>query len=236
MKRILIVDDEPALLTLLDYHLTKGGYQVDQATNGNQALELALTQEYDYILLDWMMPGMDGLEVIKHLRSEKIQTPIMMLTAKEEEIDKLISLELGADDYLTKPFSHREVLARLKAFFRRSDSNKIQSQVSLQQEGPAQLLTIGEISLDLTNYTVFVKGKSVEVTPKEFDLLSYLMQRPGRTLSRERLLNAVWDFEFASESRIVDVHIGHLREKIEEDTKNPRYIKTVRGFGYKFGD
>ncbi|SBO16189.1 response regulator transcription factor [Carnobacterium divergens] len=234
MKRVLIVDDEESILTLLAFNLEKAGYDVQTATDGLEGYELALKNKYAFIILDLMLPSMDGMEVCKKLRQEKIETPIMILTAKDDELEKIIGLELGADDYMTKPFSPREVLARMKAIMRRVDSKgKVEEEKENLKEELVEI-TIGEIKIFPELYEVIVREKPIEVTPKEFELLLYMMKRVNRILSREQLLDAIWNFDYAGETRIVDVHISHLREKIELDTKNPAYIRTVRGFGYKF--
>lgn len=234
MKRVLIVDDEESILTLLAFNLEKAGYDVQTATDGLEGYELALKNKYAFIILDLMLPSMDGMEVCKKLRQEKIETPIMILTAKDDELEKIIGLELGADDYMTKPFSPREVLARMKAIMRRVNSRgKAEDEKENSKEELVEV-TIGEIKIFPELYEVIVRDNLIEVTPKEFELLLYMMKRVNRILSREQLLDAIWNFDYAGETRIVDVHISHLREKIELDTKNPAYIRTVRGFGYKF--
>lgn len=174
---------------------------------------------------------MDGLEITKALRREKIDTPILILTAKDEQVDKIIGLEIGADDYLTKPFSPREVLARMKAIFRRLKPTTTET---LQEDTPKAPLVIGEIRVDEQNYEVFVRNQPIELTPKEFELLVYFMKRKDRVINRETLLERIWQYDFAGQSRIVDVHISHLRDKIEPDPKRPVYLVTVRGFGYRF--
>lgn len=247
MKKVLIVDDEQSIRTLLKFNLEKDGYEVAAAVDGLEGLAKASTNEFDFIILDLMLPKMDGMEVCKRLRQEKIETPILMLTAKDDELEKIIGLELGADDYMTKPFSPREVLARMKAIFRRFEANNHRSvnqsegnspdKSNLSNNGEGDLnevIRVGEIEIHLDDYRVIVRDQQVEMTPKEFELLTYMANRINRTLSREQLLQRIWNFDYTGETRIVDVHISHLREKIEEDTKNPVYIKTVRGFGYKF--
>ncbi|ANK59989.1 response regulator transcription factor [Loigolactobacillus backii] len=223
MQRVLVVDDEPAIVTLLAYNLKKADYAVTTATDGVTALKLASEQQYDFILLDLMLPELDGMEVTKRLRQEKIQTPIIILTAKDDELDKIIGLELGADDYLTKPFSPREVLARMKAINRRLN----------QQAEAQQVIKIGELVIDPDNYTVSRGGVSLNLTPREYQLLIYFAKRQHRVLSREHLLNGVWGYDYAGQTRMVDIQISHLRDKIEIDPKTPKYLVTVRGFGYK---
>jgi two-component system alkaline phosphatase synthesis response regulator PhoP len=230
MKKILVVDDEPSIVTLLTFNLEKEGYQVVSAVDGKMGFDLALSEDFDFIILDVMLPQMDGIEITKKLRQEKVETPILVLTAKDDPIDRILGLEIGADDYLTKPFSPREVLARMKAIFRRLEPRG-PSDLSDQ---PAEMLQIGDILADLTNYQVSVKGEKIFLTPKEFELLVYFMKRKGRVIDRDTLLNRIWNFDFDGQSRIVDVHISHLREKLERDPKHPEYLVTVRGFGYKF--
>lgn len=229
MKKILVVDDDQAILTLLEYNLNKEGFEVHTATDGQEALTTALAAKFDFILLDIMLPKLDGIEVTKKLRQEKVSTPIIMLTARDEETDKIIGLELGADDYITKPFSPREVIARIKAISRRVGPPEGQ-----KDEEPSQLYRFQDFSIDLSNYTVSVGGEQISLTPKEFELLAYFVKRPDRVLSREKLLNGVWGYDYVGQTRMVDMHVSHLREKIEHDPSHPVNIQTVRGFGYKF--
>ncbi|GAX00932.1 response regulator transcription factor [Secundilactobacillus silagei] len=230
MQRVLVVDDEPAIVTLLTYNLEKANFEVDSAVNGPDAASLAVKKHYDAILLDLMLPGMDGVEVTKKLRQEKIDTPILMITAKTDEFDKVFGLELGADDYITKPFSPREVLARLKAVLRRTQSNA-GGENGFDEN---QQLHIGNILIDQSTVSVTVDGRKVKLTPKEFELLVYLVKRPNQVLKRDQMLEGVWGFDYAGQTRMVDIHISHLRDKIEVDPKHPVYLKTVRGFGYRF--
>jgi two-component system alkaline phosphatase synthesis response regulator PhoP len=238
MKKVLLVDDEPSIVTLLAFNLEKDGYEVTTATDGAEGYRLAISNPYDFIILDLMLPSMDGMDICKRLRQEKFETPIMILTAKDDELEKIIGLELGADDYMTKPFSPREVLARMKAILRRTNKAVPAEPIATAQpetvEDETEKIEVGEITIFPQLYEVHVNGALIEVTPKEFELLLYMAKRANRILSREQLLNAIWNFDYAGETRIVDVHISHLREKIEKDTKNPQYIRTVRGFGYKF--
>lgn len=235
MKKVLIVDDEPSIVTLLTFNLEKEGYHVTSANDGLVGYELALNESFDFLILDIMLPRLDGMEITKRLRQEKVQTPILLLTAKDDTIDRILGLEIGADDYLTKPFSPREVLARMKAIFRRMEPRQGAEAVTEApiEEAPA-LLQIGDIIADLTNFQVTVKGTPIFLTPKEFELLVYFMKRKDRVIDRDTLLDRIWNYDFAGQSRIVDVHVSHLREKIEADPKNPQYLVTVRGFGYKF--
>ncbi|WP_311407938.1 response regulator transcription factor [Liquorilactobacillus uvarum] len=234
MKKVLVVDDEAAIVTLLKYNLEKAGYQVETAMDGAVALKKGVTGTFDFILLDLMLPQMDGLEVTRRLRQEKIKTPIMILTAKGEEYDKVIGLELGADDYLTKPFSPREVLARIKAIGRRTDEANHGREKNAQSDDEDERFNFDDIAVDLTNYMVEKNEKKIKLTPKEFELLAYFIKRQHRVLSREKLLNGVWGYDYVGQTRMVDMHVSHLREKIEKDPKNPKYIETVRGFGYRF--
>lgn len=224
-KKILVVDDEPSIVTLLKFNLEQAGFEVLTASDGNEGYDTARREKLDVIILDLMLPGMDGMDVCKQLRLGKINTPILMLTAKSDELDKILGLELGADDYITKPFSPREVVARVKAILRRAET-KI-------EEETADAIKVGDLRILPEQFEAYFKEKKLELTPKEFELLLYLANHAGKVLSRGQLLDAVWNFDFAGDTRIVDVHISHLREKMEEDTKQPQYIKTVRGFGYK---
>ncbi|MEE8670346.1 MAG: response regulator transcription factor [Heyndrickxia coagulans] len=224
-KKILVVDDEPSIVTLLKFNLEQAGFEVLTASDGNEGYDTARREKLDVIILDLMLPGMDGMDVCKQLRLGKINTPILMLTAKSDELDKILGLELGADDYITKPFSPREVVARVKAILRRAETKT--------EEETADAIKVGDLRILPEQFEAYFKEKKLELTPKEFELLLYLANHAGKVLSRDQLLDAVWNFEFAGDTRIVDVHISHLREKMEEDTKQPQYIKTVRGFGYK---
>ncbi|KRM75421.1 response regulator transcription factor [Secundilactobacillus collinoides] len=229
MQKILVVDDEPAIVTLLSYNLTQANYDVESATNGNDALALATSQSFDAILLDLMLPGMDGVEVTRKLRQERIATPIIMITAKTDEFDKVFGLEIGADDYITKPFSPREVVARLKAVLRRYQNVPDDQAANLSSE----MIKIGDIVIDQSKVTVRRRGERIQLTPKEYELLLYLAKRPHQVLKRDQLLEGVWGFDYAGQTRMVDVHMSHLRDKLEPDPKNPIYIQTVRGFGYR---
>ncbi|MGG1677667.1 winged helix-turn-helix domain-containing protein [Neobacillus sp. NRS-1170] len=229
-NKILVVDDEQSIVTLLQYNLEQAGFEVVTAMDGEEGKRLAEIESPDIIVLDLMLPKLDGMEVCKQLRQEKIMTPILMLTAKDDELDKILGLELGADDYMVKPFSPREVLARVKAILRRTQVQQENSEESVQDE--SQIL-IGNLTIHPEKYEAYFKENLIELTLKEFELLLYLAQNKGRVLTRDQLLSAVWNYDFAGDTRIVDVHISHLREKIEEDTKKPAYIKTIRGLGYK---
>ncbi|EJF00160.1 response regulator transcription factor [Liquorilactobacillus mali] len=238
MKKILVVDDEMSIVTLLKYNLEQAGYEVDTALDGQTGFDKGRNFKFDFILLDLMLPRMDGLEITKRLRQEKVKTPIMILTAKGEEYDKVIGLELGADDYLTKPFSPREVIARIKAIARRTEEMPADSlsakDITENETETEEVYRFPDFSVDLVNYSVTKNGKKVKLTPKEFELLAYFIKRKHRVLSRDKLLNGVWGFDYVGQTRMVDMHVSHLREKIEQDPKNPSYIETVRGFGYRF--
>lgn len=230
-KKVLVVDDEESIVTLLEYNLSQAGYEVITAYDGATGLEKAKYENPDFIVLDLMLPKMDGMEVCKKLRNNQIHTPILMLTAKDDEIDKVLGLELGADDYMTKPFSPREVVARVKAILRRTQNFV---SVSAKEEEDFTKIQVGDLEILPEQYEVYLNGELLEFTPKEFELLVYLTQNKGRVLTRDQLLNAVWNYDFAGDTRIVDVHISHLRDKIETNSKKPQYIKTIRGLGYKF--
>lgn len=231
-RHILVVDDEESIVTLLQYNLEKNGYDVTAAMDGATAFKLASEQPFDLIILDLMIPEMDGLEVCKKLRQEQIFTPVLMLTAKDDEIDKVLGLELGADDYMTKPFSPREVVARVRAILRRVEQQALLSQQK-NSSGDSSVIKCGDLTIYPNKYEVQFKRVPIDLTPKEFELLHYLAKNKGRVLTRDQLLNAVWDYEFVGDTRIVDVHISHLREKIEPNSKKPIYIRTIRGLGYK---
>ncbi|MCI1856780.1 MAG: response regulator transcription factor [Sporolactobacillus sp.] len=223
-KKILVVDDEPSIVTLLSFNLKKAGYDVISAGKGTEVLPMVQQQHPDLVILDLMLPEMDGMDVCKKMRQEFIYIPIIMLTARDDELDKVLGLELGADDYITKPFSPREVVARVKAIFRRAE-------MGLKEEG--EVLAAGDLRVYPNKYEASFKGKEMLLTPKEFELLVYMMKHKGQVLTREQLLNAVWNYDFAGDTRIVDVHVSHLRDKIEDAARKPLYIKTVRGLGYK---
>jgi two-component system, OmpR family, alkaline phosphatase synthesis response regulator PhoP len=229
-NKVLVVDDEQSIVTLLQYNLEQAGFDVMTAFDGLAGKQLAETMAPDLIVLDLMLPQMDGVEVCKQLRQQKIMTPILMLTAKDDEFDKILGLELGADDYMIKPFSPREVVARVKAILRRI---QIQTTSNEVDKVDSSIIEIGNLQIFPEKYEAYFKGQQLELTLKEYELLHYLAQNKNRVLTRDQLLSSVWNYEFAGDTRIVDVHISHLREKIEEDTKKPIYIKTVRGLGYK---
>jgi len=223
-EKILIVDDEPAIVTLLTYNIEQAGYQTDTANDGLEAIKKAQTESYDMIILDLMLPKMDGLEVCKYLRRNDVDTPILMLTALDDEADKIKGLNLGADDYLTKPFSPKEVIARIQAILRR---------VHKYQKDEHKKITNGLLTVFPGQYKAMLDSQEIEFTRKEFELLVFLLKHKGDVLSRDLLLKKVWNYDFVGDTRIVDVHISRLREKIEKDSKHPTYIKTIRGLGYK---
>lgn len=229
-NKILVVDDEQSIVTLLQYNLEQAGYEVITAMDGEAGKHLAETQAPDIIVLDLMLPKLDGMEVCKQLRQKRIMTPILMLTAKDDELDKILGLELGADDYMVKPFSPREVIARVKAILRRT---QVQPEVIDANEKETGVLVVANLKIIPEKYEAYFNDQLLELTLKEFELLLYLAQNKGRVLTRDQLLSAVWNYDFAGDTRIVDVHISHLREKVEVDTKKPSYIKTMRGLGYK---
>ncbi|MBI2723872.1 MAG: response regulator transcription factor [Chloroflexi bacterium] len=223
---VLVVEDEPALASTLSYNLRKNGYQVIAAADGLAALEEARRSRPDAIVLDLMLPKIDGLEVCRRIRAGS-DVPILMLTARSEELDKVVGLELGADDYLTKPFGMRELMARLKALLRRSGRTS-----PFESEEPARI-TFGDIEVDPRGRTVTRAGAEAALKPREFDLLYFLAQHPGQVFTREQLLERVWGYEFFGGSRTVDVHVRWLREKLEASSARPRHLLTVRGIGYK---
>lgn len=228
-KHVLLVDDEEHILRLLDYHLAKEGYQTELVGDGRSALKLAETEHFDFILLDIMLPQLDGIEVCKRIRAKGITTPIMMVSAKGDEFDKVLALELGADDYLTKPFSPRELIARVKAILRRTDKDQTDDNDLSDEQW-----VVNGLRVFPDRHEVYKDNDMLNLTPKEYELLLYLIKHPNMTLTRERLLERIWGYDFGQETRLVDVHIGKLREKVEDDPKNPKFIKTIRGYGYKF--
>lgn len=228
MKRnVLIVEDEQSIATLIKYNIEQAGYDTDLANDGKHALQLINERQYDFIVLDLMLPEISGLEVCETIRNQGNDVPILMLTAKSDEEDKVIGLQSGADDYLTKPFSPKELIARIEAILRRTDRN---------QEGKIQSITIGQILLYPRNFQAFLNDELLDLTRKEFELLVYLAKNKGEILSREQLLNKVWGFDYAGDTRTVDMQVSRLRDKIERDSKNPQYIKTVWGFGYRMDE
>jgi two-component system OmpR family response regulator len=231
MSKILVVDDDKNLLDTLKYNLVNDGFTVVTAEDGVQALEIARHEKPDLILLDIMLPGIDGFEVCRILRKE-MAIPILMLTAKTEEIDKVVGLELGADDYITKPFSIRELMARLRAMFRRSQW--ADQQTPATEPTAPSLLKADSLEIDITGHKVLHKGKLMKLSPKEFDLLAFLMRHRGQVFNREQLVEKVWGYDYGGTARTVDVHMRSLRRKIEGNPVKPERLLTVHGFGYKF--
>lgn len=222
-SHILIVEDEPSIVTLIQYNLTQAGFITDVAYNGEEALKKLTEKTYDLIVLDIMLPKVDGVDVCRQLRRDENLVPIIMLTAKDTEYDKIQGLEIGADDYLTKPFSPKELIARIKAVLRRT---------GMDGRVPKQL-QVGDIVIYPERFEAFLKSEPLTLKRKEFEVLLFLMRHQNQILSRSTLLQAIWEFDFVGDTRIVDVQISNLRDKIEADSKKPQYIKTVRGFGYK---
>ncbi|MEA4883940.1 MAG: response regulator transcription factor [Clostridia bacterium] len=230
-KRVLVVDDEPSIVELIQFNLERESFCVDAAYDGEEALQKARTHGPDLIILDLMLPGIDGIEVCQTLRRE-MTVPIIMLTAKAEEFDKVLGLSVGADDYVTKPFSPRELVARVKAMLRRQSMN---SAPGGRGDEPSRI-RVGDVLIDADRFELEVRGRRVEVTPKELELLRFLVANSGRVLSRELLLERVWGYEYAGNTRTVDVHVRRLRQKIEKDDSRPVYIQTVHGVGYRFSE
>ena len=230
MLKVLVVDDEPALVSTISYSLRKEGYDVLTAGDGERALALARRERPDLVVLDLMLPRLNGLEVCRQLRQmpapQVRSVPIIMLTAKGEEVDKVVGLELGADDYVTKPFSMRELMARVKAMLRRAQSENAEP----PDEAPVAL---GNVVVDSSQRRVMRDGREIALKPREFELLRFFATHPGQVFSREQLLNLVWELGYVGDQRTVDVHVRWLREKIEDDPSKPRLIETVRGVGYR---
>ncbi len=227
-KRILIVEDEKSISDIIKYNLVKEGYGVETAFDGEEALVKVFDIDPDLILLDIMLPKVDGFQICKKIR-ETSSVPILMLTAKEEEVDKVLGLELGADDYITKPFGMRELIARIKANIRRTDFSSIQDNSKEQN-----ILDFGALTVDLSKYEVLKNNQVIDLTLREFELLKYLSEQESQVFSREKLLEEVWGYEYYGDIRTVDVTIRRLREKIEDDSSAPQYIMTKRGIGYYF--
>jgi DNA-binding response OmpR family regulator len=228
-KKVLIIEDDPDIADLVEIHLKDLGFATEHANDGPDGLEKALSNEYDLVILDLMLPKLDGFEVCKKIREEKKTLPILMLTSKSEELDKVLGLELGADDYLTKPFSLRELMARVKAIIRRVDAVKKESFGDETKEVVFEALIINPEKRKVT-----LSGKVIELTAKEFDLLALLAAHPGRAYSRQELLDIVWGYQFDGYDHTVNSHINRLRSKLETNPSDPKYIKTVWGVGYRF--
>lgn len=233
MKTILAVDDEEHILELLAYNLERDGYRVLKAESGELALEILTFEKVDIVLLDWMLPGMDGIEVLRKIRSDRNyhNIPVIFLTAKGDEISKVVGLEVGSDDYLVKPFGIHELLARIKAVLRRTEGTGKQSEEKDERE---EKLMIDQLEINRSRRTVTLDGDLVELSFKEFELLYLLAKNRGIVFTRDNLLEKVWGYDYIGETRTVDVHVSNLRKKIEKDESHPVYIKTVRGMGYKF--
>ena len=229
-KTILIVDDEKPIVDILVYNLQKEGYHTIEANDGVTAVEMALNQNPDLILLDIMLPKMDGLTVCKKIRTT-LNVPILMLTARDEEIDKIVGLELGADDYVTKPFSVRELMARIKANLRKFEASTTGTDVNVSNK-ETKKIKIGDLSIDFDKFEVKVKDEVIDLTLREFEVLKYLANQPGQVVTREVLLEKVWGYEYYGDIRTVDVTVRRIREKIEKDTSAPKILITKRGVGY----
>lgn len=228
MKRILIIEDDPEIVKLLEIHLTDLIFDTSKASDGATGLEMALQNDYDLIILDLTLPQMNGIDVCKNLRKVK-NTPIIMLTAKSEEIDRVLGLEIGADDYITKPFSIRELLARIKAVMRRSNTIK-------EEKKDTSIINVDGMQIDIDKRKVLLNNEKIELSPKEFELLHLMANNPGRNYSRTELLNIIWGYNFSGYEHTVNSHINRLRAKIETDMANPNYILTTWGVGYKFNE
>jgi DNA-binding response OmpR family regulator len=240
-RKILVVDDEVVLLEAIVYNLEQSGYQVLTAADGISALEIVHQEIPDLVVLDIMLPRMDGLEVCRQLRKDDrtATLPIIMLTAKGDEIDKVVGLEVGADDYVTKPFGRHELLARIRAHLRRAEYPTAGDEYGPVEVKPERVvqrseLSAGPLRIDQAGRRVHCRGQDLELQPKQFDLLTYLVRNRGTVLTRDQLLHNVWGYDYAGDTRTVDVHIRWLREKLEEEPANPRLIQTVRGVGYVF--
>ncbi|AMK57583.1 response regulator transcription factor [Bifidobacterium angulatum] len=230
MTRILIVEDEESYREPLVYQLTREGYEVSAAATGEEGLELFTHGGIDLVLLDLMLPGIDGTTLCRRIR-EQSRVPIIMLTAKSTEIDKVVGLEIGSDDYVTKPYSFRELLARIRAVLRRNQN--VQQQGSADDDVP---LTCGDIVMRVGQHQVIVRGESVFFPLKEFELLEYLMQNKGRVLTRHQLIDRIWGADYVGDTKTLDVHVKRVRAKIEEEPSHPKYLSTVRGLGYKIDE
>jgi two-component system alkaline phosphatase synthesis response regulator PhoP len=231
MKRVLVIEDDKDLVELIEIHLKDLDCTLDKAYQGDHGLKFALSENYDLIILDLMLPGLDGIEVCRRIRGHDISTPIMMLTAKSEEIDKILGLEMGADDYITKPFSVREFVARVKAIFRRMNM--------LQQENPETtdtVLDFGDLVVDLDKRKVSLNDARVDLSPKEFELLALLASNPGKSYNRSQILSLIWGYDFDGYEHTVNSHINRLRRKIEPEMENPTYVLTTWGVGYRFNE
>ena len=234
-KKVLVVDDEQSIIDVLVYNLKKEGYETLEATDGITAVNIALEQKPDLMLLDIMLPKLDGLSVCKRVKNH-LNIPILMLTAKDAEIDKIVGLELGADDYITKPFSVRELMARVKANLRKNEISNISKEpiTDIIETGSKKdnIIRVNDLELDLDRFEVKVRGEVIDLTLREFEVLKYLAQQQGQVVTRESLLEQVWGYEYYGDIRTVDVTVRRIRERIEKDTSNPKYLITKRGIGY----
>ena len=233
MKHVLVIEDNPDIAKLVSLHLQDIGAAVQTAHNGNEGYQLANDKHFDLVVLDLMLPGIDGIEICKRLRAKSDYTPILMLTAKSTELDRILGLEIGADDYLTKPFSVRELMARVKAIFRRVDSFTSENATDTPNNNAIQT---GDLHIDLTKHQVTLENRVIDLTAKEFDLLVHFAKRPGQVFTRNQLLDSVWGYGHDGYEHTVNSHINRLRAKIEKDPGNPQYILTVWGVGYKFAE
>lgn len=235
IKKVLVVDDEQAIIDVLVYNLKKEGYETLEANDGITAVNIALEQKPDLMLLDIMLPKLDGLSVCKRVKNQ-LNIPILMLTAKDAEIDKIIGLELGADDYITKPFSVRELMARVKANLRKMEMANISKENmasnEAKEETKGNVIAVNDLELDLDRFEVKVRGDIIDLTLREFEVLKFLATQPGQVITRETLLEKVWGYEYYGDIRTVDVTVRRIREKIEKDTSNPKILITKRGVGY----
>ena len=229
MKEVLVVEDDKSIADLLEIHLKDLNCNVTKSVDGLDGLKNAVTNSYDLIVLDLMLPRLDGLEICKEIRKKEIYTPVLMLTSKSEEFDKVLGLEVGADDYLTKPFGIREFIARVKAIFRRV-------QAIQKETGDDTDIVVGDLVIEVAKRKVTLNGERIELTPKEFDLLHLLASHPGKTYTREQLLNLLWGYQYNGYEHTVNSHINRLRSKIEKDLSNPNYILTSWGVGYRFNE
>ncbi len=235
VKKVLVVDDEQAIIDVLVYNLKKEGYETLEANDGITAVNMAMKEKPDLMLLDIMLPKLDGLSVCKRVKNQ-LNIPILMLTAKDAEIDKIVGLELGADDYITKPFSVRELMARVKANLRKMEMANISKENiannDMQEVQNGNTITVNELELDLDRFEVKVRGEVMDLTLREFEVLKFLATQPGQVITRETLLEKVWGYEYYGDIRTVDVTVRRIREKIEKDTSNPKILITKRGVGY----
>jgi len=232
-KKILIIEDHTDLANILSLNLSDLDYIVKHADDGLKGLNYLENETFDLVILDLMLPGMDGIEICRRIRNQNIYTPVLMLTSKSSELDRVLGLEIGADDYVTKPFSVREVMARIKALFRRIEAFSITNNINGKDKNN---VILGDLEVDIDTHNVSVAGRSVDLTAREFDLLHHFINRPGRVYSRAQLLDIVWGYGHEGYEHTVNSHINRLRAKIENDPANPEYILTIWGVGYKFND